>query len=414
MGRLSSGPRRALDALLPPAAGRDFRWVWSAYATTNLGDGIALAAAPLLVASISREPLAVAAGVLFQRLPWIVFGVAAGAVVDRVDRRALIMRVNGLRALVLATLAATVALDLLTLPLLYGLLFLVGTAETFADNATSTLVAVTTPRDALGVANARLVGARVVTNELAGPPLGASLFAALPALPFVANAVGFLSGVLLVRRVRPSPPEPRPAGQRLVDDVREGLTWLRGHPAVRTLVLLIAVFNVTFGAAFSTWVLYALEVLGLSERGFGLLLTTSAAGGVLGAVLWRRIEARVSYATMLRVGLVVETCTHLGLALTDRPLVAGAVMFAFGIHAVVWGTLSNTIRQRAVPRALQGRVQSVYMLAVVGPLAAGAAIGGGLAQGFGLLAPFWFAFVGAGLTTAVVWRRIGLVAEAGA
>jgi MFS family permease len=388
------------------------RAILPAFAVTNLGDGIALAAAPLLVASVSREPAAVAAAVFAQRLPWVLLGIPAGAIVDRADRRRLIMGVNGLRALLLVGLTAAVALDALTLPVLYGLLFLVGTAETFADNASATLVAVRTPRVALGVANARLVGVRVVTNQLAGPPLGAALFATAAALPFGVNAVGFGLGVLLVARVSPTPPEH--VGQRSMRaDVVEGLRWVWAHDAVRTLVVLITAFNVTFGAVFSILVLYALERLGLGEVGFGFLLTASAVGGLLGSAVYGRLEARVSYARMLRVGLVIETVTHAALALTTTAWVAGAILFAFGIHAVVWNTLSNTIRQRAVPLALQGRVQSVYMLGVVGPLAAGAALGGALAQGFGILAPFWFAFVGAGITTALLWSQIDLVADAG-
>ncbi len=408
MGRLT--PIR--ERLIPRAAGPDYGWIWSAFAVTNLGDGIALAAGPLLVASITREPAAVAGAVFVQRLPWVLFSLFAGAIIDRVDRRSLIMLVNGLRALALTVLAVAIATGALSLGLLYVLLFAVGTAETFADNASSTLVAVTVPKPVLGVANARIVGVRIVTNQLAGPPLGAVLFAASAALPFGLNAIGFALGVLLVARVRPAEPRGGVVRRSLRADIVEGGRWLWGHDAVRTLVLLIAAFNITFGAAFSIWVLYALERLGLDELGFGLLLTVSAVGGVLGSAAYAWLEDRFTYATLLRVGLLIETFTHAALALTRSPIVAGAVMFLFGIHAVVWGTLSNTIRLASVPDELQGRVQSIYMLGVIGSLAVGSAIGGGLAQAFGILAPFWFAFGGAALTTALVWPQISHVAHA--
>lgn len=130
--------------------------------------------------------------------------------------------------------------------------------------------------------------------------------------------------------------------------------------------------------------------------------------------MYGRLETRWSYATLLRVGLTIETCTHLALALTSTAWLAGVIMMLFGAHAVTWGTLADTIRQRAVPAALLGRVTSVYMLGSVGSIAFGTLLGGILADRFGVLAPFWFAFVGAGITTLLVWRAIGLVADAGA
>lgn len=406
-----------LDAVLPERLGRDFRWLWSSFTIANLGDGILLSAGPLLVTSITLQPLAVAFAVFAQRLPWLLFGVVAGAIIDRVDRRKLMMAVDGLRAVVLALLTLGIALDLLSLPLIYAVMFLIGVAETFADNASSTLVAVTVPSPSLGLANARLMGANVVTNQLAGPPIGAILFGLGRALPFGVNVVCFAAAVVLVRKMRIDdtgidPGVENPA-RNLRREVAEGVRWLWAHRAVRTLAILITVFNVTFGAAFSIWVLYAFERLGLDGTGFGLLLGASAVGGIAGSALFGRLEMRFSYATLLRVGLVVETLTHLGLALTTTPLVAGGIMMLFGVHAVTWGSLSNTIRHRAIPSALLGRVTSVYMIGSVGAIALGTLLGGVLAERWGVLAPFWFAFGGAAITTAIVWRSIENIAQAG-
>ena len=371
-----------------------------------------LAAGPLLVASITREPFAVAMAVFAQRIPWVVLGVVAGAVIDRVDRRRLLVAVNVLRAGVVGLLAAAIALDAATLPIVYVALFLLGTAETFADNAKTVAIAVTVPRVGLGRANARLHGSMIVGNQLAGPPVGAALFGLGMALPFALNAVLLLGGAVLVARIERLPHPDGATRAPLRREVHEGLRWLWAHPPVRTLAILITVFNVTFGAAFSVWVLYALERLQLTEVGFGLLMTVSAVGGLLGTAAYGSLERRYGYARLLRVGLVVESLTHVVLASTRSPLVAGGMLAAFGMHAVVWGTTSSTIRQRVVPSALLGRVTSVYMIGSVGALSLGTLLGGAIAQRYGILAPFVFAAVGATLTTVVVWRSIANIADA--
>ena len=165
-----------------------------------------------------------------------------------------------------------------------------------------------------------------------------------------------LAVVLIARLQLPAhgraPDEARPVWH----DIVEGFRWTWHHAAVRTLVLTILIFNVTFGAAWSVLVLYATEHLGLGSVGFGLVTTVSAAGGLLGTLSYGWLTRRISLGNIMRIGLIIETLTHLALASTSSPYVAMPVFFVFGAHAFVWGTTSITIRQRAVPTELQGRV----------------------------------------------------------
>lgn len=404
---------RVLDTLVPSRLGRDFRWLFASFTAANLADGILLAVGPLLASSITDDPVAIASALMVQQVPWVVFGVVAGAIIDRVRRRRLMVAVHLARAAAVATLAAAIAAGALSLPLLYGALFVIGTGEAFGDNAASTLVAVVTPRRHLGVANARLQGAGVVTNRLAGPPLGAALFALAALLPFAGMAGLFaLAGVLVTRVRHREPDRDHRSARHLGREIREGLRWLWSHPAMRTLALLIAAFNITFGARAGVLVIYAQEVQGLDAVGFGLLLASSAVGGLLGATIFSRVE-HLGYARLLRVGLCIETLSHAGLALAPRPWVAGAVLFAFGVHATIWSTLANTIRQRVVPERLLGRVTSTYFLGVFGALVVGTALGGVIASRWGILAPFWFGFVGAAVTTVLVWPSMDHLGAAG-
>ena len=129
---------------------------------------------------------------------------------------------------------------------------------------------------------------------------------------------------------------------------------------MRTLSITIVAFNVTFGAAWSVLVLYASERLGMDEVGFGLITTAMAIGGIVGTFSYGALERRFSLGDIMRVGLLIETGTHLVLALTTLPVVALATFIVFGAHAFVWGTTSTTVRQRAVPDELMGRVTGVY------------------------------------------------------
>ena len=122
-------------------------------------------------------------------------------------------------------------------------------------------------------------------------------------------------------------------------------------------MLTIFIFNITYGAAWSVLVLYSTERLGLGEVGFGLITTVIAVGGLLGTAAYGWLTARLSLGDVMRIGLVIETLTHLGLGLTTSPLVAMPIFFIFGAHAFVWGTTSSAIRQRAVPRAAGARRQ---------------------------------------------------------
>ena len=404
---------RIIEVVAPARLGRSFRWLLSATVVNNIGDGVAISAGPLLVASQTRDPLLVSMALLSEYLPALLFGVVGGAAADRFDRRRMVVFVNLGRAVVLAALVATIVSGTVSILVVLGALFVLGTAETFADSASSTLIPSLVPREDLGIANARMQGAFLLTNQLLAPSLGAFMFAAGMALPFATNAACFALGALLVSRVATSTRNELRERSSFRSEMAEGIRWLVAHPPMRTLALTILTFNVTFGAAWSVLVLYAGERLGMNEVGFGLLTTAVAVGGVVGIFSYGRLERRFSLADIMRVGLLIETGTHLSLALTTSPPIALATLVVFGAHAFVWGTTSTVVRQRAVPDELLGRVTGVYRVAIVGGMVVGTPLGGLLAKTFGITAPFWFAFAGSGLLVAILWRQFDNIAHAG-
>jgi predicted MFS family arabinose efflux permease len=351
----------------------------------------------------------VALAALLQRLPWLLFGLYAGGAADRHDRRLMVVSADLLRAGVLVVLSIAIFVGSVNVAVVLAAMFMLGTAEVFSDVTTGTLLPMVVEPEDLGVANARLIFGNITANQLAGPPIGAGLFAVGRALPFVSQATLVALGAILVSRiVLPTVGHVRsaaPGGQQIADGVR----WLWAHAPVRTLTITIVAFNVTFGAAWSVLVLYSSERLGLGAIGFGILTAMSALGGVVGSVSYRRIERRVSLADIMRIGLIIETLTHLTLAVTTIPAVAMMTLFVFGIHASVWGTTATSVRQRAVPIEFQGRVGSVYMMGVHGGIVLGALIGGIIASRWGVTAPFWFAFAGSAVILSVLWQQLGYI-----
>ena len=403
---------RIVETVLPRRMGTDFRRLIGSSWTSNLGDGLALAAGPLLVAAQTHDPLLVALAGLLQRLPWLLLGLYAGALADRLDRRLVVVVVDLLRAGVLVVLAGAVVTSQVNILVVLVAMFLLGVAEVFADTTSSTLLPMVVDKADLGIGNARLMAGFLTTNQLVGPPIGAALFAAGAAWPFVTQAVCVALGAVLISRMK-LPPVVRPAERtRVRADIVEGFRWTWGNGPVRTLTLTIVTFNVTFGAAWSVLVLYSIQRLDLGPVGFGLLTTVGALGGVLGIASYDWLSRHVSLAKIMRVGLIIETFTHLALALTTLAWVAMVVMFVFGAHAFVWGTTSRTVRMRAVPTELQGRVGSVYLVGVFGGIVVGQAIGGVIARVWGVTGPFWFAFVGSAVILALIWRQLALIAHA--
>jgi len=407
--------RRILDLIAPPRMGVPFRWNLASVWIGNLGDGIALAAGPLLVASQTRNPALIAAAAMVQRLPNLVIGLYAGALADRVNRKRLVVIANVLRAVVIGGLITTIVTGWVSIWAVLGALLLVGFAEQFADSGTRAVLPTIVPKADLGIGSARQMAGYLVANELLGPPIGAFLFAVGMAVPFGAQAAAVLLAAWLFTRVelprRES--ETRPE-QHIGRDIVEGLRWIRHNRAVRTLSLVIFIFNLTWGAPWGILVLWAQDQLGVGAVGFGLLSTAVGLGGIVAIGSYDWLEKRLPLATLMKTCLTLEVLLHLALANTRHEWLALIFMFVFGTYAFVWGSVSNTVRMRATPDRFQGRVASVYFFGMTSGLLVGQFLGGLIATRWGVAAPFWFAFVGSGVTLAIVWRQLDHIAHADA
>ncbi len=405
---------RVAEALAPARLGDGFRWLIGSQWLSNLGDGVALAAGPLLIEAETGDVTLVGTAWMLARLPWVLFALHAGVIADRLDRRRVIGLANSARAVVLCVFAVTIGTGQVNVPIIFAALFVLGVAEVFADITSSTMLPMLVAKSELTLGNSRLMFGQFTLNQLVGPPVGAFLFTVGMWIPFAGQAATAALAAAVVQRIVFSSATDAVGGTSTRSprqEIADGVRWLFGHPPVRTLALAIFFFNITFGGSFSVLVVLSIERLGLSETGFGLLVSMSAVGGVVGTALYRRTEARIGVVSIMRIGLLVEAATHLVLATTTTPIVAFVVMFLFGVHVSMWGTTSSSIRQGSVPLEFQGRVSSVYNIGLQAGLVVGAAIGAVLAGAVGVTGPYWFGFVGTVFVLALLWRPLDHIAR---
>ncbi|GIJ41616.1 MFS transporter [Micromonospora andamanensis] len=397
-----------MRALVSARLGADFAKLWTASAVSNIGDGVTMAAGPLLVASITDSPALIAGAVFVQQLPWLLFALLSGAYVDRLDRRRLVVAVNLVRAVALATLTVTIATGTVTVAVCYAVLLLLGTGETLADTAMGALLPSLVAADRLPSANSRLYATFTIGNQFVAKPLGAWLFVIAAAAPFGLNALTFAVAAALLAGIRPtSAPAPQAAAHPpILRSIAEGVRWLWRHRLLRTLALSMGLGNVAFCAAFAVFVLYCRQRLGVSDVGYGFLLTAFAVGGLAGTAVATRLVRTFGRTVVLRAGLVIEMVTHLILATTTTVWVAVTVLVVFSAHGMVWGVTVASLRQRLVPNRLLGRVGSAYAVLDLGGAAVGSLLGGLIASTWDITTPFWIAAAAMGVVTLAAWRPL--------
>jgi MFS family permease len=387
----------AVVATMSASLGRPFWAFWSAAALANVGDGIRLAAFPLLAASLTEDPVGVAAVTAGQALPWLVTGLLAGSLADRRGARTLLVWADTARVIVLAALVVAVATGRASVPLVVAASFLLGVGETVRDTAAQTALPGLVPQRLLERANGRLTAGEIVGNEFVGPPVGAALFVVGAALPFAANGASLALAVMLVLTLPMSVLSRRPAagdsvaagsGVAAGDSVAAGLRWLGRHRTLRTLTAVSAAVAAADSAWFAILVLYAQTRLGTGPLGFGILLAVGAVGGLLGSFVADRLVGGHRHRAVITWSLAITAGIPVLLAVTSGWWAAVLVIVVTSGSFAVLNVTATSLRQRTVPPDLLGRVVAASRTAVLGAAALGALLGGVLATALGIEAPF--------------------------
>jgi predicted MFS family arabinose efflux permease len=311
-------------------------------------------------------------------LPWLLTGLYAGALVDRVDRAALVRNVQLGRLIVAAALGALVLAHRASIPVIYAAAFFIGAGEVLVESALQSLVPRVVTRDDLERANSRLIAAETAANELVGPPVGALLFTLLPAAPFLIDAASYGASATAVQRLTsrlPSERRLRVPLHRIIGEVIGGLRWLRAHSYLylRAITVWGGVFNIGSTAAYSLLVLFALDVLGVGELGYGVLLSVVAVGGLVGTAAASPLARRVGRGRAILIGAAGSGVAASIVGVIDKAYGAAALLCVGSCAGVVVNVIGRALRQAMVPDVLLGRVTSSVRVVVYGGMPLGAA-----------------------------------------
>jgi predicted MFS family arabinose efflux permease len=366
--------------------------LWSATALSNLGDGIRAAAFPLLVASLTSDPVLVAGVAVVGQLPGLLFGLVAGVLADRVNRRALVLAMDISRAVLLIGLVALIGTGHAALSAVYVVVFASGLASVLRDTTAGTLLPSIVAKDQLDRANGRMVTAEIAGNEFAGPPLGGYLFGVAVALPFAVNSGTLAIAAALVASIPAMlPPRTAADGPRrphLIADLRTGLGWLLRQRQVLAVPATSVALVMTDSAWFTLLVLYLRDVLGLPGFWFGIMLAIGAVGGLAGALVAARVGRVIGLRWTIVSSLLVAAAGQLALGVTSSTPVTAIVLATSSLVFAVWNVAARTLVQRQTPLAMLGRINSINSTVITAASILGALLGGVVAHQRGLHAPF--------------------------
>lgn len=405
--------------------GPRFQKVWAASAISLVGDGLILSAMPLLIAGLTGSTALVSGLEVARGLPWLFFGLLGGVVADRTDRRRVMAIVDSGRCVAVGLLAFAIWHGDASVGLIWVVAFLLGSGEVFFDNSAQSILPSLVDEEFIERANARFFVTENVARDLAGPALGAALFARAASLPFALDSASFLASSLLVFTLsgsyRARGARTRMATKRARDrerarrrredpsiraDLREGWTWLKGHELLRSLLVVGCTYNFLVVGAESINVLFVLHVLHASKASFGLILTAAAFGGIGAGLAAERVIKALGPGGTVITGMAVAGIAGFAAGTTNNVIVFGAAMAA----ALACGTLGNivivSLRQTLVPDELRGRVNSLYRVAFATAAPLGALAAGQLAGIVSLRTPLLVMGAGCLLLAAAATRVV--------
>lgn len=366
--------------------GRRFWAVWTGSAVSYLGEGLLFGAVPVLAASLTRDARLISVTDALQQAGWLLLGLVSGVVADRLPRLSIMWVANAARALFAGVFAALVAAGDASMPLIYGLGFLLGLAAPFFDNASSAVLPELVPPAEFQRANSLTQMALALAANLLGPVVGTATYVIWPAAPFGFAALAYAAGALVTAVVsRRAPGRAAHTGDvGPLQLVRDGLSYLLHHRVLRTLATAVGVVNFVTSAAIAVLVLYVLQLLHLPESAYGLVMASFAAGALVGAVLTARFTLRVGERRSVLVALAMFGLSTVVLGVWPQVVVSFAVFALVGFFSMVWNITVNSYRQRIVPLDLLGRVTSVFRMLAFLAMPLGALGGGLVAHAVGL------------------------------
>lgn len=373
---------------------RAFNRLWAGSALSNLSDGVLLAAAPLLAITLTDSTVLISIIGAMVMLPWLLFAMPIGVMVDRIDRRFILAGANALRSAVVGILAFAIATGHVTIYWLLISTFAIGVCEVATDTTAQSLIPQILDEEHYEKGNSRLQMAETVIQGFIGSPLSGFLYALAIWLPFFINSVGYAVATFLalsipiqylqdVRRKAPNSPEPH-----FFEEIRFGIKYLVTDYVLRRLVLTTAAIGVCYSAGSATIVLFIIKELKIDPRFFGLVLTIQGIGALAGAFAAPRVSKRYGRSAIMTAGITASSVILLLQGFSPNIYVFVALATVSGFAISQWNILLMATYQSIIPNELYGRIHGTRRTLVWGMIPIGSLIGGVLAH-FDLRLPMY-------------------------
>lgn len=367
--------------------GPAFNRMWAASIVSNLADGVLGAAAPLLAIALTDNTVLISSLGAMVMLPWLLFAIPIGALVDRLDRRFILAGSNAIRAAIIGVVALGVATHHVTIYWLIAASFIIGVCEVAADTTSQSLIPQLLQKENFEKGNSRLSISETVVQGFIGSPLSGVLYAIAIYLPFFFNSFGYVVSALLalsipikyLQDVRTENAE-KEKKKNFVQDMKFGIHYLYNHKVLRRLVVTTSVIGVCYSMGTSTMVLFLVEELNMPKPLFGVILTIQGLGAIAGSIVAPKASTKFGRSTMMTFGIFFSSLVLLGQGFSPNlfVFVALATFGAFTISQ--WNILLMATYQTVIPNELYGRIHGTRRTIVWGMMPFGSLIGGVLAH----------------------------------
>ena len=391
--------------------GPAFNRMWASSMVSNLSDGILIAAAPLLAISLTDSTVLISAIGAMVMLPWLLFAIPIGVMVDRVDRRFIMAGANATRSAVVGVLALLISIDQVTIYWLLVASFVIGVCEVAADTTAQSLIPQILEEKNFEKGNSRLQISETVIQGFVGAPLSGFIYAIAIALPFFINSLGLAVASLLalsipikyLQDVRKDDVEKEK--KKFVADMKFGIKYLFNEKVLRRLVVTTASIGVCYSMGMATMVLFIIKELELPKQLFGVVLTIQGIGAITGAFMAPRLSKKFGRSRVMTFG--ITSCSVVLLLQGFSPNIYVFVALAtFGAFAVSqWNILLMATYQTVIPNELYGRIHGTRRTLVWGMMPIGSLLGGVLAH-YSLRLPM---YVGGVIASTLAFLSIGFL-----
>jgi MFS family permease len=374
--------------------GRAFNRLWSASLVSNLSDGVLLAAAPLLAITLTDNTILISLLGAMVMLPWLLFAIPIGTLVDRLDRRHILAGTNLLRSAVVGSLAFAIAADVVTIGLLIAAAFIIGTCEVAADTTSQSLIPQIVDEKQFEKANSRLQISETVVQGFIGSPFSGFLYALAIYIPFFFNSLGYVISAILalsmpihfLQDIRNQ--KPQAEKNKFAEDMKFGISYLFNHKLLRRIVLTTSMIGVCYSISTATIVLFMVKELDLPEPFFGLVLMIQGIGALAGALVAPYASKKFGRGKVMTFGIFFSSFLLLvqGFSPNIYFFVLLSAFSAFTISQ--WNILLMSTYQGIIPNEIYGRIHGTRRTLVWGMMPIGSVLGGVLAS-YGLRTPLY-------------------------